>query len=244
MNIVTIIYNEAPYLKEWIEFHLAQGFQKFYIYDNDSTDSPLDVLAKYMDTGIVSYIRWPIVPGQIAAYQDFINKNKHLETLTAFIDLDEFIVGEIPKDADGVLLNWYLFGSNGHEHYVDLPVTQRFTKRQKKINPHVKSIIRPNKFIGPLIDPHYIPVQGLIVDGNGTKIEKPTPLYTPKKKTLKCRIHHYVVKSKEECHKKCTRPRADSGEIRDFLWYFKEHDCNEVTDESASNTYNRNREQA
>ena len=28
------VKNEASYLEEWLEFHILQGFEKFYIYDN------------------------------------------------------------------------------------------------------------------------------------------------------------------------------------------------------------------
>ena len=49
--------NEGPYLKEWIEFHLARGFEKFYIADNDSTDDSLNVLGPYVIKGIVELIR-------------------------------------------------------------------------------------------------------------------------------------------------------------------------------------------
>jgi hypothetical protein len=39
--IGAIIYNEAEYIAEWIEYHLLVGVQKFYIFDNESTDNGL-----------------------------------------------------------------------------------------------------------------------------------------------------------------------------------------------------------
>ena len=36
--ICTSVRNEAPYIQEWLEFHLLVGATKFVIYDDKSTD--------------------------------------------------------------------------------------------------------------------------------------------------------------------------------------------------------------
>ena len=38
LAIAAIFRDEAPYLKEWIEFHRAVGVERFYLFDNLSTD--------------------------------------------------------------------------------------------------------------------------------------------------------------------------------------------------------------
>lgn len=53
--IVTQFRDEARYLKEWIEFHLLVGVDKFYMINHLSKDNPLDVLQPYIDKGIVIY---------------------------------------------------------------------------------------------------------------------------------------------------------------------------------------------
>lgn len=42
--LVLIAKNEAPYIKEWLDFHLKQGVSHFIIYDNESTDNFQEVL--------------------------------------------------------------------------------------------------------------------------------------------------------------------------------------------------------
>jgi Glycosyltransferase family 92 len=48
-----IFRDEARYLKEWIEFHRVVGIERFYMSNNLSSDSYLEVLQPYIDQGIV-----------------------------------------------------------------------------------------------------------------------------------------------------------------------------------------------
>lgn len=59
LSFVAIIKNEAHYIKEWIEFHKLVGVDRFYIYDNESTDNVKDVLKEYIDKGEVVYTYFP-----------------------------------------------------------------------------------------------------------------------------------------------------------------------------------------
>lgn len=52
LSATCIIKNEAEYMPEWLEYHLLVGFEKFYIYDNGSTDNIKQVLAPYVDASI------------------------------------------------------------------------------------------------------------------------------------------------------------------------------------------------
>ena len=49
LSLCAIVKNEAPYLPEWIEFYKLVGVEKFYIYDNDSTDNTKEVLKPYIE---------------------------------------------------------------------------------------------------------------------------------------------------------------------------------------------------
>ena len=42
ISICAIFKNEAPFLKEWLEFHLMLGIDHFYLYNNNSEDDYLD----------------------------------------------------------------------------------------------------------------------------------------------------------------------------------------------------------
>lgn len=55
LSFVAIVKNEAPYIIEWIEFHKLVGVDKFYIYDNESSDNLKELLQPYIKSGIVVY---------------------------------------------------------------------------------------------------------------------------------------------------------------------------------------------
>ena len=58
-TIATLLKNKRRWLREWIEFYLMMGAEHFIIYDNGSTDIPLEVLQIYIDRGQVTYVPWP-----------------------------------------------------------------------------------------------------------------------------------------------------------------------------------------
>lgn len=51
--------NEKPYLKEWLEYHLLQGVEHFYLCDNGSTDGTDAYLEPYVAKGVITYIPLP-----------------------------------------------------------------------------------------------------------------------------------------------------------------------------------------
>jgi hypothetical protein len=53
LTLVTIARNEAEYIVEWIEYRLYLGVEKIYIYDNESSDHLKEVIASYIDEGLV-----------------------------------------------------------------------------------------------------------------------------------------------------------------------------------------------
>jgi hypothetical protein len=104
LSVCAIYKNEAHYLREWIEFHRLVGVERFFLYDNGSTDNHLDVLAPYIEDGAVTVRKW-FVPEQAqnAAYDDCLRRRlrelirpEDSRDLTdsrwiAFIDIDEFL---------------------------------------------------------------------------------------------------------------------------------------------------------
>ena len=92
MAIVAIFKNEGKNLVEWIEYHLNLGFEKFYLYDNESSDNPQEILRPFIKNNKVVYTFFPGKGMQLRAYNDALKKYRYKIHYMAFIDLDEFIM--------------------------------------------------------------------------------------------------------------------------------------------------------
>ena len=60
LALATAYRDDAPDLREWIEFHRLMGIERFFLYDNGSTDDHREVLAPYVREGTVVVHDWPI----------------------------------------------------------------------------------------------------------------------------------------------------------------------------------------
>lgn len=137
LSVCAIFQDEAPYLREWIEYHRLMGAEHFYLYDNNSQDEFLEVLQPYMDKKLVTLIDWPSsreedwIPHQILAYNDCIEKVKKKTKWLAVIDIDEFLVpvkasslAKLLKNYEsygGVQFFWQFFGTS---HFYEKPANQ------------------------------------------------------------------------------------------------------------------------
>lgn len=55
--ILTLVKNEALYLKEFIDYYLFIGVDCIFIYDDESSDNILETLQPYIDLSKVKYVR-------------------------------------------------------------------------------------------------------------------------------------------------------------------------------------------
>ncbi len=242
LGIATIIKNEADYIEEWIAYHRVFGFERFYIYDNDSTDNIENVLSPYIKAGIVVYKKMPGIRRQYDAYNDVINKYKNECKFIAFLDLDEFIYGEDlnlikfcekndNEKTGGISLNWLIFGSAGHKSKPDGFVTENYLYRSEynfEKNYHLKTIVNPRKVLG-FINPHYAVFMSKYSSVNSLG----DYCYGPFSKTnenMPYVVCHYFTKSKAEFELKRSRGKADSLTIR-AVQEFEEHDKNDIYDD-------------
>lgn len=127
--ICSIFQNEAPYLKEWIEYHRLIGVDHFFLFNDRSSDDFYNVLNPYIEAKIVDLFECNCKEGQ----RHFINQRiAHVRGLNAakgrydwvaFIDPDEFIVPKKEKNLQamllpyqkhlGVVISWLKFGTSG-----------------------------------------------------------------------------------------------------------------------------------
>jgi len=247
LSICAIAKNEGCYFQEWLEYHLLVGVEKFYIYDNESTDDSRKILEPYIKAGIVEYIYWPGQKQQISTYKNCVARYKYDTEWLAIIDLDEFIVPietkTIPKFLEKfkhqpcLEINWLLYGSGGYETKTDELVMERFKRRSElnfSTNRHVKTIVNPRLF-RHMINPHTVLCLNnrMPVDTNGN----PCLLDFPQREPLhdKIRINHYYCKSWEEYQGKSNRGFADQTKeegqkLKRNSVSFNWHDRNEVLD--------------
>ncbi|MBQ3450921.1 MAG: glycosyltransferase family 92 protein [Selenomonadaceae bacterium] len=255
LAIVAIFKDEARYLKEWLDYHLLAGVEHFYLYNNDSTDNYREVLAPYVEKNLVTLIDFPGKVMQMPAYNDAIEKFRFECRYMAFIDLDEFIfpksnrsivevIDEILSnnpDAVGLVANWQIFGSNGHDKAeYSRGVLERFTRRassdrlfwdgagNKSGTAYVKTIANP-RLIRYVCGPHYATYfyEKISVNSNGKTV---SGIYNFPVLYDKIVINHYCIKSREEYLTKKNKGRADRNGSLDMEYFFV-NDCNETFDD-------------
>ncbi len=138
ISICGIFKNEASFLKEWIEFHEMIGVEHFYLYNNKSEDSFMEVLQPYIDRGLVTLVDWPYDQAQIKAYKNFYETYRHETQWVSFLDIDEFFCPRyaktLPKWLDKmdkypvVVMYWRMFGTSGKLHHnTDELVLEQYT---------------------------------------------------------------------------------------------------------------------
>ncbi len=226
VGITVIIKNEAPYIREWIEFHKLVGVGKFFIYDNDSTDNVKEILKPYIEAKDVVYTYLPGKKQQMPAYQMSIKQNRHKVKYMAIIDADEFILplkhktiiefidyleNKIGSKIDAVGINWLIHGFNGHYTKQEGLVCENFSKCDKHatdFNEQIKSIVNP-RFIVGIHHPHFFihPVGAKIVNSKGEDITG----FRIKPILDDIIIHHYWTKSFEEYQERINKGKADGN---------------------------------
>lgn len=143
ISICSCFKNEAPFLKEWIEYHVFIGFNHFYLYNNNSIDNYKEVLNPYIKKGLITLVDLPDVPVQIPSYRHFVCNFKDETKWVAFIDLDEFVCPIKDDNIQNWLIKhdkypvicmyWKYFGSSGlFNHDFNKTVIEQYTQATDK----------------------------------------------------------------------------------------------------------------
>ena len=243
LGVVSIMKNAAPYVEEWLNYHLLAGADHFFIYDNESEDNFKEILQPYIDAGLVTYIFYPGNRPLMAAYNDAIDNFKFECRYMTFVDDDEFILPRenvsITEVADDFLVDnpdcaslefpWVFYGSSGQDKAdYSRGVLERFKRRASQESKSVKSILNPRR-VDYMWSPHFAIFQKGYEHINQSALDK---LNVPFKIADKIVMNHYHTKSWEEyCLK---RKRGDvvaktGDKYADGM--FKGHDKNDVFDE-------------
>ncbi len=174
--IITSMKNEAPFIVDWVAYHLAIGFDHFIIATNDcedNTNALIDRLAEI--TGQVERHRTIIRHGGIqrsALRQCFVKKQKAREADWIYIaDVDEYLnikigdgnvrelVALSTDQVDCIPIPWRIFGATPDLHFVDKPVIQKNWRTES---------LHPTR-----VDPRYSGAQKKSLFRNFDKVQRP-----------------------------------------------------------------------
>jgi hypothetical protein len=248
LSVVAIVKNETPYIAEWIEYHRLVGVQKFFIYDNESTDNLKDFLESYIATGVVEYTFFPGKQQQVIVYNDALQRYKYTSFWIAFIDIDEFLVPVVTETVSGFLhdfenvpgieINQVLYGSSGHKTKTSGFVLERFKD-------HAPFDLIENRGVKSIVNPRHVFFMSTAHVAEYFNGERSVD--TSKKKTVKgsldrpalhdrLRLNHYACKSLEEFTSRINLGRASSpGKL--LVSEFNNRDRNEIKNDTIIDKY-------
>ena len=252
LSIVLIIKNESHLMPEWLEYHIMMGVDKFYIYDNESTDNLKDVLTPYIRDGIVEYFLWPDDPEkivkdnfrttpQVLAYNDAVNRFRDRTKWMAFIDADEFItpikhanLKDFLHDFDKIgvaeiVLFWKNYCSSGHLLEPDGLMCENFRFAEYGI-PEVKSIVNPRATISANMHTHAVTGPAVMEDLFLYRNDGKRNL-GPWKANIACISHYYTRSVQGYMNKKKRGDMLDKITDESFLGAarFHQYDSKAIT---------------
>lgn len=222
LGLHAMFQNEAPYLREWIEYHLKLGFDRIYLTNDASQDHYLSVLQPFIDRGqvVLEEARqdWNFFDREEWHKNRILRYARGRYTWMAFLDVDEFIFA---PDQDlrkwlqrhsrlpGIVLNWMIFGTAGVERLqAGEKITQKLNRRFPQAHQEhyqVKSLVQPHRgFIFFNNNPHYPQYSPLarLRHPSGHRFHPARPLI--ERRPLS--INHYWYRT-EEFYREVKQPR-------------------------------------
>ncbi len=129
--IMAIFKNEEDYIEEWLQHHINQGIEHFYLYCNDPNINKYKMFKNYKDK--ITLINWidkinnGIKTIQKQAYTDCIQKYNNEFEYIMMLDIDEFIINinknekvidfinSLGNNTEALKVQRFNFDSNGHK---------------------------------------------------------------------------------------------------------------------------------
>lgn len=144
LSIGCIFKNESHSLVEWIKYYIRSGVQHFFMINDASTDSSVELLQPYINDGFVTLFHadWDRHYGrQGEMYTHYIFPEIHKTQWLLMVDTDEYLWSKNSENLPDVFkqcshipqvqFHHTLFGSNGH---IKQPgsIVQSFTRRKNE----------------------------------------------------------------------------------------------------------------
>lgn len=248
VTLGAIVKDEEAYIVEWLEHHLALGFDKVVVYDNGASAALPALLEPFGRR--VALRAWTTRLGeapQQPCYQHCLFRERFRSDWLMFLDIDEFLNLKVHDSVhaftaayeryDAVAVNWRMFGSSGAREPDGRRVTERFTwaaEPEFGPNAHVKTIFKPLSALAagvhsPTLRPgaRLVNTRCEVLDATSNALQTRIVLET-------AQVNHYFTKSYAEFQQKRARGRADvaEGQAERFRAEreFVDYDVNHVQD--------------
>jgi len=266
--IVALAKFEQDYIEEWVIYHLAIGFDRIYLYDNEDVPTYHKILKRFGNKVIITHAKGNdfAVGIQYMALQHFLENfvPQHDIKYVLHSDIDEFVCLKkhaniqafikeyfLPQVA-GISICWRYFGSSGLIKKTDEPVTSRFRRCALKGDKLMKTLFRPDLVTGFVCCHNVAPKEGYhIIATNGVITTEAENLDMD---TSVIQMNHYYCKTIPEFFYQKSRGRADiAGGLKGENYYrdnntlpldinliniYLERNNNDVEDLTAYNFYN------
>ncbi len=243
--LLTTVRNEGPYLLDWLSYHQALGFEHSFVYSNensDGSDALLELLAQHGAITWIRNARGPRLGPQVKAYAhalgmlpeilDYrwmavLDLDEYLALdATMFASLGDFLALQETQPVDAIALSWLLFAALPGEAWHDQSSLQRFVRRDRDVNQHVKSLFRPQLFWNA--QPHYpFAVLGAPFDYRSQggavhhhrDVHDRLPAFSAAPLATQAWINHYILRTADEALWKWARGRASWSDDGQRAWY-------------------------
>ncbi|MDJ0640205.1 MAG: glycosyltransferase family 2 protein [Paracoccaceae bacterium] len=256
--LVATVKNEGPNILEWVAHHRLCGFDRIQIYQNDSVDTTLQTLRTLDRLGVIEFHNNRHDKGahQMRAYRRAARSQAYRDSDWCMVlDGDEFLnvkagAGGVQdliaacSGADGIMVNWRVFGSNGHQELTGDLVTERFTRAEasdeicKEMSPF-KTLFRTDAFHRPGIHVPRDPKRPdrVMVNGSGLPIEDIARKHwrgLDPEMRRHAQVNHYMLRDLQSFLMKNARGSANAPHRDVGLKYWLQHDRNEEEDLSLA----------
>ena len=221
--IVAIAKFEQDYIEEWVIYHLAMGFDRIYLYDNEDVPTYNHILKRFGNKVIITHAKGNDYPLgiQYMALNHFMDNysKQHDIKYVLHSDIDEFVclkkhaniqafINEyfLPQVA-GISICWRYFGSSGLIKKTDEPVVSRFRRCALKGDKLMKTLFNVDLITGFVCCHNVSPKEGYhIIATNGVITTEAENLEMD---TSVIQMNHYYCKTIPEFFYQKSRGRAD-----------------------------------
>jgi len=202
------------------------GAERFFLYDNASTDDHREVLAPLIASGAVIPHDWPKWPAQLQVYADCLERHGEESRWIAFLDLDEFLFSPTGRTVAELLpefeefpalgVNCVPFGTSGHATPPPGLVIENYVRRCRLDHPRnriIKTVLDPRRAVSPGNDPHFF----RYLDNERAVDENKDRIQGHQTTEVSCslfRVNHYITRSQAERERKLYRRLADTADRR------------------------------